>query len=184
MRRLRSLALTVLAAAGPGCGSSSADLGGADGGISGSDGSSGVWTTVNGPSTNDLRAVWGSSPTDVWVVGYGGVILHLQGSSWSASNSRPTGGFAGIWGSSATDVWAVDLADTILHWQGSSWAQVASPTNLGDERDLGKLAERRLGRRHRQRQQCEDLALAGQFLVRGRECDRTLALERVGQLAE
>ncbi len=42
-----------------------------------------VWEVVEGPTTMDLRAVWGSSSSDVWAVGDEATVLHYDGTSWS-----------------------------------------------------------------------------------------------------
>ena len=41
-----------------------------------------VWTAVPSGTTNNLRGVWGTSASDVWVVG-DQTILHYDGVSWS-----------------------------------------------------------------------------------------------------
>jgi len=44
------------------------------------------WTPMDSGTTNALRGVWGSSATDVFAVGIGGVILYYDGNpegSWS-----------------------------------------------------------------------------------------------------
>ncbi len=76
-----------------------------------------------------LNAVWGSSPTDIWVGGDSG-LFHGTGPSsaqltWTKVRSEP---IASIWGSSANDVWAVGHTRTwkdffdgqVLHYRGPS----------------------------------------------------------------
>jgi hypothetical protein len=72
------------------------------------------------PSVTDrnLRAVWGSSPTDVWAAG-DGVVVHYDGTTWSASYTVTTnrlGGTlsGGLWGSSSKDVWVIGERGTIV----------------------------------------------------------------------
>jgi hypothetical protein len=60
--------------------------------------------------------VWGSSKTDVFAVGEGGMIFHFDGSVWKRQSSG-TGIFLyGIWGSSATNAFAVGSSGEILHY--------------------------------------------------------------------
>jgi len=71
-----------------------------------------------------LNAVWGSSPTDIWVGGDGG-LFHGTGPSsaqitWTKVRSEP---IVSIWGSSANDVWAVghtqySFNGKVLHYRG------------------------------------------------------------------
>ena len=102
---------------------------------------------VSGATQNVLKAVRGTSATNVWAVGfYQGssnvsqtLILHWNGSSWKVVPSPDPSGPAmdqeltGVAGSSAQDAWAVGFYYTgvdksmVLHWNGTAWKQVASP---------------------------------------------------------
>ncbi|AKU95957.1 hypothetical protein AKJ09_02621 [Labilithrix luteola] len=43
-----------------------------------------VWDIVtNVPTTANLNAIWGASPSDIWAVGDKGVALHYDGSGWT-----------------------------------------------------------------------------------------------------
>lgn len=70
-------------------------------------------------------AVWGSSPTDVHVVGFGESVLHFDGSQWTENFLDDTYGLADIWGTSATNVYAVGRQreghGRIFHFDGISW---------------------------------------------------------------
>jgi hypothetical protein len=68
------------------------------------------------PQGNDLSRVWGSSPSNVFAVGYGGTILHYDGSAWSAMSSSTKEELWGVWGSSSSNVFAVGEWGTILHY--------------------------------------------------------------------
>jgi photosystem II stability/assembly factor-like uncharacterized protein len=68
------------------------------------------------PTKEGLNGVWGSSSSDVFVVGDGGTILHYDGSAWSAMNSGTEESFNGVWGSSSSDVFAVGSDGIILHY--------------------------------------------------------------------
>jgi hypothetical protein len=43
------------------------------------------------PAKRDLRAVWGTGPTDVYAAGEGGVLLRFDGAKWTALTSPTTG---------------------------------------------------------------------------------------------
>ena len=76
-----------------------------------------------------LNAIWGSSPTDIWVGGDGG-LFHGTGPSsaaitWTKVRTEP---IQSIWGSGPNDVWAVGhtkdwrvfFDGKVLHYQGPS----------------------------------------------------------------
>ncbi len=79
-------------------------------------------------TTQPLQGIWGSSASDVFVVGQGGSILHYDGTAWNLMTSGTTNHLYGIWGSSGTDVFAVGGGGTILHYDGSAWSSMTSGT--------------------------------------------------------
>lgn len=94
------------------------------------------WTTMASQTRADLPDVWGSSGTDVFVVGeedteteIASVIMHYDGTSWSRQLRRSGLVLRAVWGSSSTDVFAVGedpdfLSATVLHFDGLQWTQV------------------------------------------------------------
>ncbi|MET0384359.1 MAG: hypothetical protein ABW321_00295 [Polyangiales bacterium] len=68
-----------------------------------------------------LRAVWGSSASDVWAVGNDGALLHYDGHAWSAARSDTTSHLTGVSGTAADDVWAVGENGAVLHYDGRVW---------------------------------------------------------------
>ncbi|MBM4395265.1 MAG: hypothetical protein FJ087_06200 [Deltaproteobacteria bacterium] len=88
----------------------------------------GVWRS---PLASDerLMGVWGSGPTDVWVIGESHV-LHWDGHGWSVAVTGPgSRNLYGIWGFGPEDVWLLGMkwhdgvlgTGQILHWDGSYW---------------------------------------------------------------
>jgi len=74
-----------------------------------------TWVQMPYPGTEDgglptLRAIWGSSPTDILVCGDATLanraMLHFDGTEWRQCDDDPTDAY-GIWGSSADDVFLV-----------------------------------------------------------------------------
>jgi hypothetical protein len=78
---------------------------------------------VPAPTTEDLNGVWGSSPTNIWVVGANGTVLLHNGATWvKAQTPMSTAMQVGaIWGTSPADVWAG--ASHIYHFDGKGWSQ-------------------------------------------------------------
>lgn len=104
-------------------------------------------TRSSPPGFNALDEVAGTSPTDVWAVGYQEknfryrtLILHWDGSSWArfpSPNPAANNELLGVAAASATDAWAVGhscadpchVRETLtLHWDGTSWSEVPSPS--------------------------------------------------------
>ncbi len=82
---------------------------------------------------SDLVGVWGSGPSDVFVAGSHGTIVHHDGANWSVMTAATSLGLYGLWGSGPNDVFAVGgnefgSAYTIQHYDGSSWSQMIGGT--------------------------------------------------------
>lgn len=77
------------------------------------------WTEEASGVSSTLRAVWGSSSSDIYVVGDGGVILRSTGNGqWTREVSGTVQNLRSIWGASATDIFIVGDG-IILHKQTS-----------------------------------------------------------------
>jgi hypothetical protein len=112
------------------------------------------WTQVATPSPgtrdNVLTAVAGTSPSDVWAVGYyrdlpygnrarHSLVLHWNGSAWSRVTSPDVGNaqtvLEDVVALSPTDAWAVGYTNSFggntsaiaLHWDGAGWTVAAAP---------------------------------------------------------
>ena len=75
------------------------------------------WKTLCSDTGYALHNVWGSSPSDVFVVGYEGVIQHYDGKNWTTVLAGITS-LSAVWGSSSSDVFAVGEYGAILHYSG------------------------------------------------------------------
>jgi hypothetical protein len=79
-----------------------------------------------------LEDVWGSSATDIFIVGSedgSGSILHYDGISWSSVSNDSMSSLQGIWGASHSDVFAVGLDGVVLHYDGAQWTNMPTGTN-------------------------------------------------------
>jgi hypothetical protein len=121
------------------------------------------WKVVGTPAPgiyDGLYGIGGSSPTDLWAVGYyktgneiyESLTIHWDGSNWSeveSPNTTTYNWFNGITATGSNDVWAVgfeyeDSGTGISHpltqrWNGSDWSVISNPrlpdgyyTNLAD----------------------------------------------------
>ncbi|PIE57222.1 MAG: hypothetical protein CSA34_00145 [Desulfobulbus propionicus] len=95
------------------------------------------WSAMTSNTTKDLKGVWGSDASDIFVVGEGAgpqksddhsTILHYDGSGWSPMTSETTVTLTGVWGSSGSNVFAVGEHGTILHYSDSGWSAMTSGT--------------------------------------------------------
>lgn len=91
------------------------------------------------PTGEELWAVDGSSPNDVWAVGTGfwgdtyrdrSLILHWDGTGWSRVPSPDVGSLGDVAAVSVEEAWAVG-GGTILHWDGAAWERSPHPSPPG-----------------------------------------------------
>ena len=89
-----------------------------------------AWCPVDAPVDDRyaLRAVKGSSRTDVWAVGSGGSILHYDGTSWVTVPSGTTRTLSAV-DVTAGEVWIAGTSATILRAPGFAGA-ATTLTNL------------------------------------------------------
>jgi photosystem II stability/assembly factor-like uncharacterized protein len=83
------------------------------------DGSS--WSSAYISNSEPLAAIWGTGPTNVYVVGQKGTIANYNGTSWTSSVVNALG-FNGIWGSSAANIYAVGNSGLVERYNGTSWS--------------------------------------------------------------
>ena len=68
------------------------------------------WSVAASPTTNSLRAVWGSGPADGWAAGDSGTILHWNGTAWATVTSGTTAALYAISGSGSAS-WVVTTSE-------------------------------------------------------------------------
>lgn len=87
------------------------------------------WNNTAFDPVEALYGVWGTSSSDVYVVGRGGTIHHFDGADWSAMDGGIEEDLRDVWGSSADDVFAVGHGGTVVHYDGSDWSTMAPVTS-------------------------------------------------------
>jgi hypothetical protein len=80
------------------------------------------WSFVEG-RFGPLYGIWGTSETDVWAVGAGGMIIHFDGTAWSQRASGTTEILLDVWASTPDDAWAVGQNGVLLRWRGTEWTR-------------------------------------------------------------
>jgi hypothetical protein len=80
----------------------------------------GSWTTEAGVPLVLSPAIWGSSASDVYLVGDEGAIYHSTGDGTWVQELSPlpiaSSYLTAIWGSSSSDIYAVGIGGTIIHY--------------------------------------------------------------------
>ena len=81
-----------------------------------------------------LRAVWGSSSSDIYVVGdyqssqSRNIVLHYNGSTWSVVEDDLWDGssyyFYSVWGRNSNDVYIGNSSDRVFYYDGTSWEDI------------------------------------------------------------
>ncbi len=69
---------------------------------------------------SNIFGVWGSSRSDVWMVGDASPFQHWDGSRLSHDPNSTSPYLYGVWGSGPSDIWAGGGA--LWHYDGSSWS--------------------------------------------------------------
>jgi len=77
-----------------------------------SDGTS--WAHQQSGTRFSLRGVWGTSATDVYAVGTGGILLHFDGQTWHKQDSGTSIDLVNIWGV-GKDLYITGFSGTVLH---------------------------------------------------------------------
>ncbi len=94
------------------------------------------WSEVPEPTQGDLRAMWGTSASDIWATGRDGAAAHWDGTAWTSVKLPTTSDVVGIWGTGADNVWAVGGGNAsghgaascvLLHLDGASFGTRACP---------------------------------------------------------
>lgn len=122
-----------------GVGGSGGEQGSAGTGFSGSGGGQGssgqgggepgpLWKPLKSGTPASLRDVWGTSATDVTIVGYNGTILHFDGTTFTAQLGGEGFELEAVGGDDVGSVWAVGQdpvthQGVILQRAGNSWSK-------------------------------------------------------------
>jgi uncharacterized protein YjdB len=87
-----------------------------------------LWTPMAAPPISWVGAVWGSSPTNVYVTNGANVLYRYNGTSWSPVSTGSPYGLTAVWGTSASDIFAVGGNGQVAHYDGSAWTSTSSGT--------------------------------------------------------
>lgn len=89
----------------------------------------------------DVKAIWGSGPADVWAITDQPSVLHHDGRGWSQTPLAGMGTPLAVWGSGPRDVFVVGEGGLALRWDGTQWNRLMT----GVTRDLVAVGGRSAG---------------------------------------
>lgn len=104
---------------------------GGSGGIDVFDGTR--WSAMPGDIYRQASSMWGSSPRNIWAVGWPDTFMRYDGTAWRQAGPTLTANTNanGIWGTAPDSVWAVLSNGDILRFNGSMWQTIyRARTNL------------------------------------------------------
>lgn len=73
------------------------------------------------PTTEDLNAVSGTGPSDIWAVGNKGTVVQFDGREWKLRPTDKTCSLRAVSAPRAGVVWAVGDSNCVLRWNGTGW---------------------------------------------------------------
>lgn len=85
------------------------------------------------PSVPLLNWAYGSSSTDITVVGNEGTVLHFDGNGFTVQDTPTDQNLWGVWGAAPNDLWTVggnnasETDPVILHYDGTAWTESPLP---------------------------------------------------------
>ena len=78
---------------------------------------------------SEMRAVWGTSATDVWAVGDNGFVMQYDGAWKTPATGLPATNLHGVWKATPTsEVWMVGDLGVVWKFDSSGWAVKESTT--------------------------------------------------------
>ncbi|HUI28939.1 MAG TPA: hypothetical protein VLX91_01890 [Candidatus Acidoferrales bacterium] len=95
------------------------------------------WTTWKLQQYALLQSVWGTSSSNLYAVGWGGLILKYDGTTWTQEQSGTTMNLHSVWGLDDSHIYAAGNQDStgegvLLESDGISWKTVAKGGNESD----------------------------------------------------
>lgn len=94
-----------------------------------------AWSSIaSGGASEVYSGVWGSSASDIYLVGNdggAGIVRHYNGSTWTKVHTVANNPLLAVWGSSASDVYAIGAPDTatpLAHYT-TTWMNVTTTAN-------------------------------------------------------
>ncbi|MGH7591614.1 MAG: hypothetical protein ACREL2_09250 [Gemmatimonadales bacterium] len=81
-----------------------------------------------GGLADQLRAVWGTSLNDFWLVGDNGRVVWYDTTGYVRHDPGTSNNLDAVAGTSSSNVWVGGTNGYIAHWDGSGWTDCSLPT--------------------------------------------------------
>jgi hypothetical protein len=91
----------------------------------------GAWHVEQTPVCETLSAIWGTSATNLWAVGYSGRIVHRTAAGWTLVDAGTCESFNAVWGSPSGTIWITGWHDVLLRGNANGFVNVGQPMNAG-----------------------------------------------------
>lgn len=86
------------------------------------------WKEMNSGVISDLNAIWGTSPNDVFAVGWSGTFIHYDGNKWEemVTPASSISFINDIYGFTSNNVYAIEGSSKgrIYHYDGVKWSEM------------------------------------------------------------
>jgi len=101
------------------------------------------WKSLKLEQYSGLTDIWGSSPTNIFAVGYNGTILKYNGNQWLKMDSQTDLSLFKIWGTNSNNIYATGYDSrsgkgVLLHFNGQSWLKIFD-NNINDNPPSGMM---------------------------------------------
>ena len=93
------------------------------------------WTEI-GEVSDGMHDLGGSSPDDIYAVGFYGTMNHYDGADWTPITAFPEFDITSVWSNAADDVFALLQGALLYHYDGIDWTQVGAGKRLVNASDF------------------------------------------------
>jgi hypothetical protein len=84
------------------------------------------WSAMSGDIYRQVSSIWGSSPQNIWAVGWPNTFMRYDGIAWRQAGPllSNNANANGVWGTAADSVWAVLGNGDIMRFNGTTWQTI------------------------------------------------------------
>lgn len=94
-----------------------------------------TWTAI-GEAPDGIHDLGGTGPTDIYAVGFEGMMTHYDGATWTPVPGFSSVDIASVWSFAPDDVFALQFGSQLYHFDGLDWTLVGTDTSGAYESDM------------------------------------------------